>query len=190
MTPEESRPRFGERHAGVLASVAMLHLALVTVFIWTDVAEMSSGTVQRGLRTYKNLSGVFRDYRFFAPAVASDMRAGFFLEQRDGATEFLPFLADNLEVGFRYNCIIGSSMRNDKLRDLMAQSWSAVMLGSNPEAEKVTVVAESFELPSMRVFAAGARPTWKVVYAGKFDRRADALAEETTATAARLDGAP
>jgi hypothetical protein len=166
-----SRSSFGERHAGLLASLAVLHLALVCLFIWTDTSETSGGSVRRTLRTYKNLSGIFRDYRFFAPAVASDMRAGFFLEQPDGTSVFEPFLADNLEVGFRYNCIVGSSMRDEKLRDLMAQSWAAVMLGSHPEVARVLVVAQSFDLPAMKDFAAGRRPSWKLVYAGRFERR-------------------
>ena len=89
----------------------------------------------------------------------------------DGTSEFEPFLAENLEVGFRYNCIVGSSMRDERLRDVMARSWAAVMLGSHPEAARVLVVAQSFELPAMQAFAAGQRPSWKLVYAGKFDRR-------------------
>lgn len=166
-----SRRSFGERHAGLLAMLAALHLALVCVFIWSDASEASDGPLHRTLRTYKNLSGIFRDYRFFAPAVASDVRAGFFLEQPDGTSAFQAFLADNLEVGFRYSCIVGSSMRDEKLRDVMAQSWAAVMLSNHPEAARVTVVAQSYELPTLRDYAAGRRPSWKVVYAGKFDRR-------------------
>lgn len=176
-----SRVSFAERHAALLAGLAVLHLALVCVFIWTDASEASGGPVRRTLRTYKNLSGIIRDYRFFAPAVASDLRAGFFIEHGDRPGEFEPFLADNLEVGFRYACIVGSSMRDDKLRDVMAQSWSAVMLGSHPDATAVTVVAQSFELPPLRAFAAGARPSWKVVYAGTFDRKKQrAVAAEVT----------
>ena len=166
-----ARPAFAERHAGLLACLACAHLALVILFIWTDASEKSEHPVLRALRTYKNASGIFRDYRFFAPSVASDMRAGFFIEKPGGESEFQPFLADNLEVGFRYNCIIGSSMRSTKVRDVMAQSWSAAVLGAHPDASRVTVVAQSFELPSLSQYAAGARPSWKLVYAGKFDRK-------------------
>jgi hypothetical protein len=141
------------------------------VFVWTDASEVSGSPVHRALRTYKNLSGVFRDYRFFAPAVASDMRAGFFLEQADGTTEFEAFATDNRELSLRYHCIIASSMRDERLRDLMARSWSAVMLGSHPDATRVTVVAQAFALPSMSAFVAGQEPRWNVVYAAAFDRR-------------------
>ena len=165
------RPSLSERRGGLLAALAALHLALVCLFVWTDLSEASGSPARATLGTYKNLSGIFRDYRFFAPAVASDMRAGFFVERPDGTSEFHSFLADNLEVGFRYNCIVGASMRDEKLRDLMAQSWAARMLGAHPDAARVTVVAQSFQLPAMRAFAAGARPSWQVVYAGTFDRR-------------------
>lgn len=168
----EPRPPLVERRGGLLAGLASLHLALVCLFIWTDITETSESAAGDSLRTYRNLSGIFRDYRFFAPRVASDVRAGFFLEQADGTSQFQAFLADNLEVGFRYHCIVGSGMRDKYLRDLMAQSWAAVMLDANPEAAMVTVVAQSYELPPMRAYAAGARPSWKVVYAGKFDRTA------------------
>lgn len=178
---EPHPPSFGERRAGLLACLAAAHFALVCLFIWTDVAEDSDSRVHGAMRTYKNLSGIFRDYRFFAPKVASDVRAGFFLERPDGTSTFQGFFAENLEVGFRYHCIIGSSMRTDRLRDLMAQSWAAMMLGSNPEAEKVTVVVQMFELPAMRDYAAGQRESWKTVYAGQFDRK-----DEPTSTSLSL----
>jgi hypothetical protein len=173
MNEAESRPTFGERRAGLLACLAAAHFALVCLFIWTDVAETSDSPAHRTMRTYKNLSGIFRDYRFFAPAVASDVRAGFFLERPDGTSTFQAFFAENLEVGFRFHCIIGASMRNDRLRDLMAQSWAAAMLGSHPDVSRVTVVAQSFDLPAMRDYAAGEQPRWKTVYAGSFDRKAE-----------------
>lgn len=167
------RRTFSERHAGLLAGLAVLHLVMVCVFVWSDPAESSTDPFRRAVRTYKNISGIFRDYRFFAPNVASDMRAAFVLEQPDGTSELQAFQSDNLEVGIRYNCIIGASMRESKLRDLMARSWSAVMLGTNPSASRVMVLAQSYELPSMAAYARGERPSWKVVYAGKFDRQAE-----------------
>lgn len=177
MEPAGPRPSPGERHAGVVASLGVLHLVLVCIFVWTEAAEASGGPAHRAMRTYKNLSGVFRDYRFFAPKVASDMRAGFFLEEPDGTSTFEAFAADNAEVGLRYHCLVASSMRNERLRDLMARSWSAVMLGSRPWATRVTVVAQAYELPTMAAFAAGQAPRWNVVYAGVFggaERRAGA----------------
>lgn len=165
-----------ERYPVQCAVLAALHLAFVALFIWTDFSEGDDSPGLRALRSYKSASGIFRDYRFFAPAVASDMRAAFVLRKADGASELVPLAADNLEVGFRYNCIIGASMRNERVRDLMAQSWAAAMLGLHPEVPRLTVVAQAYDLPAMADYAAGERPRWQTVYGGTFDhkRRVDA----------------
>lgn len=170
------RPSFAERHPVPCAALAALHLVLVALFIWTDFSEGADSAGLRALRSYKSASGIFRDYRFFAPAVASDMRAAFVLRKDGGDSELVPLATDNLEVGFRYNCIIGASMRNERVRDLMAQSWAAAMLGLHPEVPRVTVVAQAYDLPTMAGYAAGARPRWQTVYGGTFDhkRRLDA----------------
>lgn len=171
MASSGSCSSFAERHASVVATLAVVHLVLVGLFLWTGLADMSSGAPGRALRTYKNLAGIFRDYRFFAPNVSSDIRAGFILEQQDGTSAFQAFVSDNLEVGLRYGCIVAASMRDEKVRDVLAQSWAAVMLGQHPEATRVAVVAQSFQLPTLAEFARGARPAWKVIYAADFDRK-------------------
>jgi hypothetical protein len=155
----------------LLVVVALLHLAAVAGFIWTRAAEEAPGRVGEALRLYKNLSGAFRDYTFFAPAVASDVKAGFLLETADGPASFVAFRARNREVAFKYNSIIASSMRDERGRDLLAQSWAALMLGSHPAATSVTVVVEAFVLPTMPEYRAGARPEWRPIYAGTFARR-------------------
>ncbi|NBD08198.1 hypothetical protein [Corallococcus silvisoli] len=181
MRTPPSRPVGDERPAGVWACVAVLHLAAVSAFIWTDLSRGNSDTAfDRGVRTYKGLSGVVSDYRFFAPAVSSDTRTGFFLELRDGSTLFQSLESGELEVGLRYQCIVASSLRSSqKVQDVLAQSWAAVMLGVHPEASRVTVVTQSYVLPPMRAWAAGKRPDWTLNYTGTFDRR-DGPAPEST----------
>jgi hypothetical protein len=171
MAPSESRSSFAERHASVVATLASVHLVLVGLFLWTGLAESASSAPARALQTYKNLAGIFRDYRFFAPGVASDIRAGFILEQADGTSAFQAFMSESLELGLRYGCIVSASMRDEKVRDVLAQSWSAVMLGQHPEATRVTVVAQGFHLPSLQAFADGEKPAWQVIYAASFDRK-------------------
>jgi hypothetical protein len=169
-----SPPRFAgdERRAGVWACIAALHLAAVCAFLWTDLSKDSDAAFHRGVRTYRNLSGVVSDYRFFAPAVASDTRTGFLIEQPDGSTTFQALQSENLEVGLRYHCIVASSLRaSEKTQDVLAQSWAAVMLGAHPEASRVTVVTQSYVLPPMQAFAAGKKADWIANYVGTFDRR-------------------
>ncbi|NRD55197.1 MULTISPECIES: hypothetical protein [Corallococcus] len=167
-----SRPEGDERQAALWACVAVVHLAAVGAFLWTRLAHADSdGAFDRGVRTYQSLSGVISDYRFFAPAVASDSRTGFFVEQSDGSSLFEPLTSDEVEVARRYRCIVASGLRaNRKTQDVLAQSWAAVMLGVHPEASQVTVVTQSYQLPSMEAWAAGKRPEWAIHYTGTFGR--------------------
>jgi hypothetical protein len=112
---------FHYRQAGI-SLLALLHLVSVVLFVWTDwLATPANGLARLG-RSYLNLSGSIRDYAYFAPVVANDLRAGFLVEGPGGKTAFIDFVSTNKEIGFRYNCVIASGMRNEKQRDLLAQS--------------------------------------------------------------------
>ena len=69
------------------------------------------------------------------------------------------------------HCIVASSMRDTRTRDLMGQSWAAFMLANHPEATRVTVVTQRFDLPSIHAYAAGQRPAWTTLYGARFDRK-------------------
>jgi hypothetical protein len=156
----------------LVASLVLLHLLSVALFIWADWPERTPRRLQTVLRIYQNFSGSFRDYAFFAPAVGTDLKAGFLLEKSTGReSRFINFLAAGTEVRFRYNCILLASMRDQRARDLFAQSWSALVLGANPDMDRVTVMVKEFVLPSLRDFRRGQRPRWEAIYAGKFGRR-------------------
>ncbi|GMU01269.1 hypothetical protein KH5H1_53890 [Corallococcus caeni] len=181
MSTDPSRPEGDERQAALWACIAVLHLAAVGAFLWTGLTRTSSeAAFYRGVRTYQNLSGVLSDYRYFAPAVASDSRTGFFVELGDGSTVFEPLTSDEVEVARRYRCIVASALRaNRKTQDVLAQSWAAVMLGVHPDASRVTVVTQSYTLPTMEAWTAGQRPVWDLYYTGTFGRRDGALSKDS-----------
>ncbi len=158
--------------------LVLLHLSSVVIFIWADWPERSPRELNVALRTYQNLSGTFRDYAFFAPRVGNDIKAGFLLEDSTGSSRLVNFLADNREVNFRYNCIILACMRDIRGRDLFAQSWSALMLGANPDANKATVMVKEFSMPPMEEYRQGKRPRWELLYVGEFTRRDSSSANE------------
>lgn len=158
----------------LLVTAALLHLLSVASFVWTGFAEGAPGTLPETLRLYKNLSGSFRDYTFFAPAVASDVKAGFLVEDAAGELSFVTFQAQNREIAFKYNSIVAAGMRDARGRDLFAQSWAALMLGSRREVASVTVMVQAFSLPTMIEYGDGRRPEWTTIYAGKFARRTSA----------------
>lgn len=154
----------------IAAGAAALHLTVVAAFVWAGPPAADSAP-ERVLRAYQNLTGLFRDYTFFAPSVASDLRAGFLLDGGgDDPPTFISFLAQNREIGFRYNSLIASTMREPRGRDLFARSWAAFILGSQPDARRVTVVVEAYDVPSMEAFRAGEPARWRLVYAGQFSR--------------------
>ena len=155
----------------IITFLVFFHLCSVMIFIWADWPERSPRDLNKFLRTYQNLSGTFRDYAFFAPAIGNDIKAGFLLADASGNSRLVNFLADNREVNFRYNCIILACMRDIRGRDLFAQSWSALLLGTNPDAENVTVMVKEFTLPSMEEYSRGKRPQWELLYVGEFARR-------------------
>jgi hypothetical protein len=157
----------------LVTALVLLHLVSVAVFIWTDLPSDSPDVISSALRLYRNLSGSFRDYAFFAPAVASDIKAGFLLEDAAGQTTFLNFTTANREIAFRYNCIISAAMRDTRARDLFAQSWAAFLLGGHPQAVRVTVVAKTLRIPAMSEYRAGHRPEWETLYLSTFGRRTD-----------------
>ena len=93
-------------------------------------------------------------------------------EQYKTVDSFVQVIDELIDAGFhRDGCIVAASMRDEKVRDVLAQSWAAVMLGQHPEATRVQVVAQGFQLPPLEEFAQGAKPSWKVVYAAAFDRK-------------------
>ena len=151
--------------------LVLLHLFSVAAFIWTDLPAHVPSKLNAALLLYKNLSGTFRDFTFFAPAVGSDFKAAFLLEDSDHRTRVINFVTNNREADFRYRCLISSGMRNEAGRDLFAQSWAALLLGSNPDAEKVTVAVKRFSLPTMADYRQGKRPQWQMIYVGEFIRQ-------------------
>jgi hypothetical protein len=156
----------------ILVGLALLHVASVGMFVWTDfVKRAPADTVASGLRLYQSLSGSFRDYRFFAPSVASDSKAGFLLKSKTGELRMVNFASTNKEINFRYNCII-SSMRDERAQDLFARSWAAFLLGANPDADSVAVVVKAFIVPTMADYRRGVQPDWRLVYASEFARTA------------------
>jgi hypothetical protein len=155
-----------------MAVLALLHLVFVAASVSMNFGRLSPGVVRSAVLSYCNLSGTFRDYTFFAPGVASALKAAFLVEEAAGGPPTLvTFAAESREIAFRYGSIMRSGMADERGRDLFAQSWSALILGSRPSAESVTVMVERMLVPSMDEYRRGQRPEWTPLYVGKFSRR-------------------
>jgi hypothetical protein len=155
-----------------MAVLAALHIAFVVASVSMNFSRLPAGILRRFALTYCNLSGTFRDYSFFAPGVASALKTGFLVEETGGGEPILVrFGSESREISFRYGSIMRSGMQDERGRDLFAQSWAALILGSRTGAEKVTVMVERMLVPSMEEYRRGERPAWTAVYVGEFDRR-------------------
>lgn len=155
-----------------MAALAVAHVAFVIASVSTNFGQLSHGPLKSAALTYCNLSGTFRDYTFFAPGVASALKAGFLVEEVEGEPATLvTFGSDSREISFRYGSIMRSGMQDERGRDLFAQSWSALILGNRPGAKKVTVLVSRMLVPAMDEYRRGQRPEWAPVYVGEFSRR-------------------
>jgi hypothetical protein len=143
-----------------MALLALAHLAFVVASISSGFSLFRGGVGKAAL-TYSNVSGAFRDYTFFAPSVASAIRAAFLVEDADRGRQLVAFDTPNRELGLRYNSIVRSGMQDERARDLFAQSWAALLLG----------MVEWLHTPTMAEFARGARPEWQPLYVGDFAPR-------------------
>lgn len=152
------------------AILAVAHLALVA---WHATGQPIPGRrswPNRAVGVYAMLSGADNRYGFFAPSVSASVRAVIVAAadgERTKETE-LKF-TDSVEANLRLGTEIDLFPRVDpSLRRLIAASWAASALGSDPTLPSVLVRVEYHDLPTMREYRAGRRPSWVRLYEGRF----------------------
>lgn len=157
-----------------LAIAAALHLALVTVGAFGWGLPLGRGRAVRALNYYGAVTGASQRFSYFAPGVASPLRATFLLKTAAGRTwtDTLDEEAGR-EAQLRMESIVTNFMQAEYrpgLRRALAGSWAATMLGRHPEAERILVRVEICDLPTMTQYRAGDRPRWRPVYEAEFTR--------------------
>jgi hypothetical protein len=148
------------------------HLLAVVNFVYVKAEAYLFSPAGDVLRLYNNVTGIFRDYSYFAPSVAGAVRVGFLIHGRDERTTFVPFAADHREADYRLHAIALACMRNARTRQVFAQSWAARMLGRHADATSVTVMVELLNLPPMIDYRQGTPLKWETIYAGTYERSA------------------
>ena len=149
------------------------HLA----FVVAGAAHLTSrvqAPVGRGLRFYDALSGAGDSYSFFAPAVGPQLRARFIVSTPLG-DRFEETLEDgkSREVGFRVGNLAGTvyiAAERTDLRRAFLGALAASRLGAHPEANRVQVIIEEWEMPTMAEYRVGARPRWRSLHEATFVR--------------------
>jgi hypothetical protein len=132
------------------------------------------GPVGRGLRFYSSLSGAGESYSFFAPGVGPQLRARFTLSTPQGErSEETLETGKSREVGFRLGNLAGTvyivAERTDVRRAFLG-ALAASRFGAHPEANRVQVSIEAWEMPTMAEYRVGARPRWRSLHDATFVR--------------------
>lgn len=153
----------------LLVGLAILHLGCAAIFVGAP-----HGHVRNFLEVsavYRASTGLFRDYGYFAPSVASDARAAALLERPGEGSAFVPIGSEHHEVSFRINNLIMGALKEEKLRDTMLRSWAAALIGADARNTSARIVLQSYVVPTMLAYQDGQRPEWRTVYTGRFDRK-------------------
>jgi hypothetical protein len=102
------------------------------------------------------------------------LRARFTLSTPRGAPfEEILEAGKSREVGFRLGNLAGTvyiASRRTDLRRAFLGALAASRLGAHPEASRVQVSIEEWEMPAMAAYAAGARPRWRSLQEATFVR--------------------
>jgi hypothetical protein len=124
---------------------------------------------------YGMLTGADFGFSYFAPEIGSELRARFdIVDKSGGHSQDLLERNVSREGTLRIMNVIGllgGVIREEKARRALAASWAGKIFARHPEAGRVTVVLESYELPPMQAYREGARTRWSSFYRATYSRR-------------------
>jgi hypothetical protein len=157
-------------HPLVLPVLALCHLGLVLAGALGCRPELTGTAIGHALGWYGHLSGSNNRYGFYAPAVATGMRASFTLSDQQGRTWTDSLGQGNTaETDLRLGTLV-SMAGSDHWQTLLPRAWASALLARHLEATQVVVRIEYRELPSMADHGAGAAPRWQTIYHSAFTR--------------------
>ncbi|MGK3959778.1 hypothetical protein WMF38_42860 [Sorangium sp. So ce118] len=157
------------RALALLILAAAAHLGCVVLGA-LQVDLRKAGRLGEALAAHSALSGADSGYNFFAPSVGALPWARFQVTEANGkvSTDALESGA-NHEADLRVRSIVALFMteEDESLRRALAASWAGKVFARHPGAESVVVRLEICDLPSMKEYRDGKRPTWDLVYQAK-----------------------
>jgi len=167
-----SRPKLTNPQI-VAAILAIAHLSLVLCGAshFNPVAE--SHFVGKLVHLYSWISGANNSYGFFAPAVASHARARFVITDYHGNTINTLLERGSGEFNIRLHTMLNLFTAIEEAQDLLARSLSGWIFGKYPDAQKVTLIVEIYNLPTMSQFRSGINPVWEEYYTESYLRISD-----------------
>jgi hypothetical protein len=166
--------------AALLSAFAAVHLLLVVCGA-AGLSLLPDGTrAGKALRWYGAMSGSDNGYGFFAPGVASQLRARFTLSDGAGRSWGDTLEGEhNPEVTLRIGGIVGL-FAEGSLGPGLAASWAAKLFGRHPDARRLVVRVEAYDLPPMAEYRKGDSPRWQPIYEATFCRDPSGSPEQGT----------
>ncbi len=148
-------------------------------FAAAGAAELDYDHAGRVLAEYGALSGTDSSYGFFAPSVGTQLRVTFVLTDAAGATTTdILTTGVSKEADLRIGDMVAIFWMDDQdLERAMAGSWAGRMLARHPEAVRVAVHLDAYDLPNMAEYREGKRPEWGPYYEAVFVRKGSAPTE-------------
>ncbi len=155
--------------------LAAFHLILVGCGAAGVTWSPALGVAGRALAYYGELSGADNGYGFYAPAVGTEARAVITMTDAAGRTRTdIPAEGTSHEARLRLGSIAGLLVPEDPdASPSLAAAWAAAMFGRHPEAQRIVIRVEDYDVPTLAEYRAGARPRWSPVSEAIF-ARADA----------------
>jgi len=160
----------------VLLGVVLTHLVLVSLGA-AHVNLWDKGALGYVAGYYSAISGADSPYGFFAPDVVTVSPRAVFEVTRGSKVEKVELL----DVEARREAVLKSQTLvemfespfvSDEMRHELAASWAAKIFSRFPDATRVRVRVEAYDLPSMKAYREGARPEWTLMAEESFDRPA------------------
>lgn len=146
------------------------HVTLVACGAAGVTRPSATGLVGRAVAYYGELSGASNRYGFYAPAVGTELRVTFTVTDGSGRAR-----DDVLAVGCTHEArlrlgSLADMYVHEECRPALGAAWAAALFGRHPEAERVTLRVEEYDVPTMAGYRAGARPRWRVLSGSTFSR--------------------
>ena len=157
------------RRGLMMLALAAAHLVCVSLGA-LEVRLPDGGLAGRTIARYAALTGADSSYGFFAPFVGTQLRVIFEVTDRAGRKIEEPLqLGDNREISLRIaNVVAMYWSQDDELRRALSASLAGKILATHPEAERVAVRLDVFEMPTMKAYREGDRPRWALHYRTRF----------------------
>jgi hypothetical protein len=145
---------------GALLLLAGAHLAIVAAS--AAGARFPRGPIGGVIAGYAAYSGAEAAYGFFVPSVDAEIRPCFEVHDNSGRVTTAPLETPrNVEADLRVGNLLSLFWTDDDVfRSALVGSWVAAMFERHPAAKQVVVAIDFLDLPSMRAFREGHRPTW------------------------------